>query len=617
MAYLVDWISKVITVPVADLTLVSGTRYQLNLEHFLNEIRRLEWEFSEGLWAQYILEHSDTRFDFAGANYAAFDEVVNGYTVTIGAGAVTRVDLIGSNNNIADVINNTNIILVSANSAGLTNISEIRSTAFNGKVVMNSDTGFDSIVYPTGTLKRPAKFLDDGKFIADEEGVVDFLFKSNMTITGIDFSAGYNFSASSPSKLITIDPSADVAGCSFRNMTATGQFDGVNLLERMKAIACTNLGGFAESVSFEGANSLLGDMELLNCFSGEPLDGKPSLNIGGNDIQIANWVKSIEITGATAGSTGTIHLTGGRIYFDNTNVDGTINVRGEPFEIIDNSGPGFTVVDQTESVKVNDIHGQVARELWFDSAVATDGNGYQQTPYKVLNNLIDDAEASGITSINTYSDIALTRDLKNIKLSGIGMPTFDAAGYDLKGMEFWHLRFEGLSTSPFIIQQCRILQGAGLYGHSELCTFYGDVHLTGATDIINGVSGKEGAGYISIDTNGFGLQVTNWHRSLGISNMTGGVHTIEMYGGQLHLDAGCTGGIIHLRGDYSLPPDNLGSTTIIDGTGSKKRDDIHKANFNRRNHDTTAKTVTLYEDDKVTPKQVWDAPDDLSELTPQ
>lgn len=249
-------------------------------------------------------------------------------------------------------------------------------------------------------------------------------------------------------------------------------------------------------------------------------------------------------------------------------------------DINDLSSTTYNQADHTftdsDRVLLEDVHGQVARELWFDSAVAVDGNGYQQTPYKVLNNLIDDAEANRITSINSYSDVTLSRDLKNVKFKGSGFPTFDAAGYDLKGMEFWHLQFEGTSTSPFIIQQCRILQGAGLYGHSELCTFYGDVHLTGDTDIINGISGKGGSGYISIDTNGFGLQVTDWHRSLGISNMTSGIHTIEMYGGQLHLDIGCTGGTIYLRGNYSLPPSNLGSTTIIDQTDSKKIRDLHQ-----------------------------------------
>lgn len=118
MSYTVDWIAKVITIPVGDLTLISGTHYSLSMQDFHEEIRRLEWDFSEGLWAPQILEHTNTRLDFVGANYAPFDEIINGYTVEFGAGP-TRVDLLGSNNNIVDVLIPTGISVVPNNSAGL------------------------------------------------------------------------------------------------------------------------------------------------------------------------------------------------------------------------------------------------------------------------------------------------------------------------------------------------------------------------------------------------------------------------------------------------------------------------------------------------------------------
>jgi hypothetical protein len=85
---------------------------------FLAEIRRLEWDFDEGLWAAPILDHTNTRFDFAGADYAPFDEIINGYTVQI-SGAATRVDLLGSNNNFIDVLTPTGVSVVPSNSAGL------------------------------------------------------------------------------------------------------------------------------------------------------------------------------------------------------------------------------------------------------------------------------------------------------------------------------------------------------------------------------------------------------------------------------------------------------------------------------------------------------------------
>ena len=122
MSYTVNWITKVVTVPTADLTLVSGTRYSLPMQDFLIEIRRLESEFADGLWADQMLDHSNKRVDFAGVDYAAFDEIINGYTIQF-TGVATRIDLLGTNNNIIDYLIPTGISIVPNNSAGLQIVS--------------------------------------------------------------------------------------------------------------------------------------------------------------------------------------------------------------------------------------------------------------------------------------------------------------------------------------------------------------------------------------------------------------------------------------------------------------------------------------------------------------
>lgn len=118
MAYSVDWINKLVTVPTSDLTLVSGTHYKLLMSNFLVEIRRLEAAFDGGLWAPQILEHTNPKLDFAGASYAGFDEIINGYTLVF-TGVATRVDLIGSNTNIIDVLVVNGVSVVPNNSSGL------------------------------------------------------------------------------------------------------------------------------------------------------------------------------------------------------------------------------------------------------------------------------------------------------------------------------------------------------------------------------------------------------------------------------------------------------------------------------------------------------------------
>jgi hypothetical protein len=124
MAYAVNWVTKVVSIPASDLVLVSGTRYRLEAPSFTAEIRRLEWGFSDGFWAAQILERDNTRFDFSGVDYAPFEKVVNGYTIEF-VGGMTRVDLLGSNCNIADVLIANGVTVVPSNSAGNTSQVEL------------------------------------------------------------------------------------------------------------------------------------------------------------------------------------------------------------------------------------------------------------------------------------------------------------------------------------------------------------------------------------------------------------------------------------------------------------------------------------------------------------
>jgi len=118
MSYLVNWVTQVVSISTSDLVLVLGNHYRLPMIEFLIEIRRLESEFTGGLWASQILDHTNPKLDFAGASYAGFDEIINNYTIEF-TGLVDRVDLVGSNNNIVDILIPTGVSIVPSNSGGL------------------------------------------------------------------------------------------------------------------------------------------------------------------------------------------------------------------------------------------------------------------------------------------------------------------------------------------------------------------------------------------------------------------------------------------------------------------------------------------------------------------
>lgn len=234
--------------------------------------------------------------------------------------------------------------------------------------------------------------------------------------------------------------------------------------------------------------------------------------------------------------------------------------------------PADSVLTAEQSLQLEQIHGQVERTLWYGSDAVINGNGYQQTPFNIVNDLIDEVEALGINKIKTFTDILLSRSLRNVRLEGAGIGSkFETDNpQNFRNTKIVNMQYKAESdgTDRFILEKCELLSGAGVHGYTDQCSLSGDITLTGSTHFWKCGSNAPGAGYFSIDTNGFTMQTTDWRRSLGIMNMVSGTHTIEIYGGQLHVPASNIGGLIYLRGNYSKPPniDPASGTVVIDQT---------------------------------------------------
>lgn len=120
MAITIDYATKIIFVPQADLTLISGTLYELDVDVFrkaLNDIADSE----EGMWADTTHIHN-TEVTVAGTTFARTVEIINGYSVEFENGTYS-VRLTGANNNLFDVENGilvqNSVQIIAANSAGL------------------------------------------------------------------------------------------------------------------------------------------------------------------------------------------------------------------------------------------------------------------------------------------------------------------------------------------------------------------------------------------------------------------------------------------------------------------------------------------------------------------
>lgn len=120
VAYSVDWINKVVTIPRADLAFVSSGNYRLDSSDFRAEIQRLQWEFSEGLWADQILDRVDP-VTLSGVLYDGFDIIQNGYRFEfeyVSPGYLVAFQ--GSNTNLGDNWIPNGVSLIVNNSAGKT-----------------------------------------------------------------------------------------------------------------------------------------------------------------------------------------------------------------------------------------------------------------------------------------------------------------------------------------------------------------------------------------------------------------------------------------------------------------------------------------------------------------
>lgn len=118
MAISINWTTKVITIPQADLTLVSAGLYELDVDVLRLALKNIE-DGEEGIAFPDTHRHN-TAVTLSGVTYARTFEIINGYTVTFeDVGTPYTVRCVGANHNIADVKNVNQVSLIIGNSAGL------------------------------------------------------------------------------------------------------------------------------------------------------------------------------------------------------------------------------------------------------------------------------------------------------------------------------------------------------------------------------------------------------------------------------------------------------------------------------------------------------------------
>ena len=103
MALSIAYDTKLISVPQADLTFVSGTLYTLDSDQFRKDVTDI-LAAENHIWMPDAFSHN-TEVTVAGVTYARTLEFINGYSIQFeNTGSAYTVRIEGSNNNIFDVV---------------------------------------------------------------------------------------------------------------------------------------------------------------------------------------------------------------------------------------------------------------------------------------------------------------------------------------------------------------------------------------------------------------------------------------------------------------------------------------------------------------------------------
>jgi len=133
MVYSVNWPTKVVTIPKADLTVVTASPevYELDVVTFWQNIHDIQ--DGEGITYDTIMR-SNAPVTISGVTYVRSVEVINGYTIEFEDGQY-QVNLVGANNNLLDArvqnqvslnpSNSGGAVVVEGNPSGLTDAQEV------------------------------------------------------------------------------------------------------------------------------------------------------------------------------------------------------------------------------------------------------------------------------------------------------------------------------------------------------------------------------------------------------------------------------------------------------------------------------------------------------------
>lgn len=334
----VNWNTNVITVPLTDLTLVSGTNYQLTVDFWWQLIRDKTDDVDAAPNSRLYNNIPPT------SSTPRIVEVLAPYTVTFENGNYS-VNIVGGNTNLRDVVNKNNVSVNTNNTTGFIDPVFLEAGLFNSIVTLDQVNGFAGTGKTAsggviGTPSYPSNNITDALAIATARGFGTIYIVGTASLGASPSLAGWSFDGKNKAASKIVFTAANTDAASFKNLRVEGGMNGSIYAENCSIGAITGIG------------STLINSVLHECL----LEGDITL-LAGNTRRF-NFVNCSTATDALIsvnvnGSTGHISLLGHqcRIQFRNVTQPIDIHISGRGMELF---------LDASVTSGAWEVHGDVS-----------------------------------------------------------------------------------------------------------------------------------------------------------------------------------------------------------------------------------------------------------------
>lgn len=202
---------------------------------------------------------------------------------------------------------------------------------FDNGVTVDVTSSYSGTGTLVGTGRQPVNNIPDAITIAEREGFNRIYIRGNITLDTGDIVDDYLIIGDNANHTtITVNTGASTTGTEFRECTLTGTLDGGAIVRNAVIDTLNYVDGIVFQSMINSTTLTLsgtGTAHFLDCYSGVPGTGTPTIDFSGSGSALAmrGYKGGIKLTNKTGTDSATIDLDSGQIRLDPSAISGITN----------------------------------------------------------------------------------------------------------------------------------------------------------------------------------------------------------------------------------------------------------------------------------------------------